>query len=59
MDRAITSKRFITRGEVEEFITTIRNNGWNINSAFIQIVRSSEYYIVFYEKYLKNQRKEE
>lgn len=53
MDRTITSKSFTTRGEVEKFITTIRNNGWNLNSAFIQIVPTLEFYIVFYEKYLE------
>jgi len=53
MDRTITSKSFTTREEVEYFITTIRNNGWNLNSTFIQIVPTLQFYIVFYEKYLE------
>lgn len=53
MDHTIVSKIFNTRGEVETFVTTLRNNGWNLMTAFIQIVPTLKYFIVFYEKHLE------
>ena len=52
MDRTIVSKLFETRGEVELFINGIKDNGWNLHTAFIQIVPTLANFIVFYEKYL-------
>ena len=52
MDHTIVSKICNTREEVETFVTTLRNNGWNLMTAFIQIVPTLKCFIVFYEKYL-------
>lgn len=49
----IVSKIFNTREEVENFVTTLRNNGWNLMTAFIQIVSTLKCFIVFYEKKLE------
>lgn len=52
MDRKITSKTFNSIYDVEVFINRIKENGWNLNTAFIQIVSRLDNFIVFYEKYL-------
>ncbi len=52
MDKKITSKTFNSIYDVEVFINRIKENGWNLNTAFIQIVSRLDNFIVFYEKYL-------
>ena len=52
MGKKITSKTFDSRDEVEMFISGIKENGWNLNTAFIQIVSTLHNFIVFYEKHL-------
>lgn len=53
MNKTIVSKEFLTAEETGTFITTLRGNGWNLMSSFIQIVPNLNRYIVFYEKYLE------
>ena len=55
MDKKITSKTF--NSELYEknryhCVNRIKENGWNLNTAFIQIVSRLDNFIVFYEKYL-------
>lgn len=52
MDKKITSKTFNSIYDVEVFFNRIKENGWNLNAAFIQIVSRFNNFIVFYEKYL-------
>lgn len=57
MDHTIVNKIFTATNEVNDFLNTIRLNGWNLCNAFIHIVVADRYFVVFYEKYLEEPMK--
>ena len=57
MDHTIVNKIFTATNEVNDFLNTIRLNGWNLCNAFIHIAVADRYFVIFYEKYLEEPMK--